>query len=88
MSTPLLPNVPPISPDFSECLKISKDQPFALDLSESTLLGVIEERIKMKQIISLMYGKGLNFFLKKHLKVIEEHLLPSIFFEGFHCMRL
>lgn len=71
MSTPLLPNVPPISLDFSEYLKVSKDQPFVLDLSESTLLEVIEERIKMKQIISPMYGKGLNF-LKKHLKVIEE----------------
>ena len=38
--------------DFGAYLHISKDELFVLDLSQSTLLEVIEELIKMKQNIS------------------------------------
>lgn len=57
--------------DFGAYLHISKDELFVLDLSQATLLEVIEEQIKMKQNLSPRYGKGLSC-LKKHLKFIEE----------------
>lgn len=42
--------------DFGAYLHISKDELFVLDLSQSTLLEVIDELIKMKQNISSKYG--------------------------------
>ena len=57
--------------DFGAYLHISKDELFVLDLSQSTLLEVIDELIKMKQNISPKYGKGLSC-LKRHLRLIEE----------------
>ena len=57
--------------DFGTYLHISKDQLFVLDLSQATLLEVIDEQIKMKQNISPKYGKGLSC-LKRHLHMIEE----------------
>ena len=57
--------------DFGAYLHISKDQLFVLDLSQATLLEVIDEQIKMKQNISPKYGKGLSC-LKRHLHIIEE----------------
>ena len=57
--------------DFGAYLHISKDELFVLDLSQSTLLEVIEELIKMKQNISPKYGKSLSC-LKRHLRIIEQ----------------
>lgn len=57
--------------DFGAYLHISKDQMFVLDLSQATLLEVIEELIKVKQKISPKYGKNLSC-LKRHLALIEE----------------
>ena len=56
--------------DFGAYLHISRDQQFVLDLSQSTILEIIDERIKMKEKISQKYGKGLAF-LKKHISIIE-----------------
>lgn len=60
-----------LSSDFGTYLQISKDQLFVLDLSQSTLLEVIEEQIKVKQKLSPKYGKGLSC-LKRHLSIIEK----------------
>lgn len=57
--------------DFGAYLHISKDELFVLDLSQSTLLEVIDELIKMKQNISPKYGKSLSC-LKRHLRIIEQ----------------
>lgn len=56
--------------DFGAYLHASNNQHFVLDLSQSTLMEIIEEQIKMKMKISPKYGKGLSF-LKRHLKIIE-----------------
>ena len=57
--------------DFGAYLHISRDQQFILDLSQSTILEILDERIKMKEKISPKYGKGIAF-LKKHIGIIEE----------------
>lgn len=57
--------------DFGAYLHISKDQQFVLDLSQATLIEVLDERIKMKQKVSPKYGKGFAF-LKRHLQQIEQ----------------
>lgn len=57
--------------DFGAYLHVSKDQHFVLDLSQSTLLEIIEELIKMKKKLSPKYGKGLQF-LVRHIRIIEE----------------
>lgn len=57
--------------DFGAYLHISKDQLFILDLSQATLLEVIDEQIKVKQKLSPKYGKGLSC-LKRHLRIVEE----------------
>ena len=57
--------------DFGSYLQISRDQQFILDLSHSTVLEILDERIKMKEKISPKYGKGISF-LKKHIGIIEE----------------
>lgn len=44
--------------DFGAYLHISKDELFVLDLSQATLLEVIDEQIKMKQKISPKYGNN------------------------------
>ena len=60
-----------IASDFGSYLRVSKDNPFILDLSKSTLLEIIEEHIKMKQKMSPKYGKGLSC-LKRHLGIIQD----------------
>lgn len=74
--------------DFGAYLHISKDQLFVLDLSQATLLEVIDEQIKMKQNISPKYWKGLSC-LKKHLRIIEEiygcTLMPVQITDIFWC---
>ena len=35
--------------DFGAYLQISRDQQFILDLSQSTVLDILDERIKMKE---------------------------------------
>ena len=57
--------------DFGAYLHISKDQHFVLDLSQSSLIEVLDELIKMKQTVSPKYGKGLSFLIR-HLKIIEQ----------------
>lgn len=59
------------SSDFGTYLQISKDQLFVLDLSQATLIEIIDEQIKVKQKLSPKYGKGMSC-LKKHLRLIEE----------------
>ncbi len=59
------------STDFGTYLQISKDQLFVLDLSQATLLEVIDEQIKVKQKLSPKFGKGMSC-LKRHLKLIEK----------------
>ena len=61
----------PTSSDFGAYLQISREQQFVLDLSQSTVLEILDERIKMKQKISPKFGKGMAF-LKKHIGIIEE----------------
>ena len=56
--------------DFGAYLHISKDHHFVLDLSQATLLEVLEELIKMKQTIFPRYGKSLQFLIR-HLRIIE-----------------
>ena len=70
-------NLYSLNSDFGAYLHISKDELFVLDLSQATLLEVIEEQIKMKQNLSPRYGKGLSC-LKKHLKFIEEQFGCSL----------
>lgn len=57
--------------DFGAYLHISKDQQFILDLSQSTLMEVIDEQIKLKQKLSPKFGKSLSC-LKRHLRMIEQ----------------
>ena len=74
--------------DFGSYLHLSKEQQFVLDLSQSTLLEVIEEQIKMKLRISPKYGRGLSC-LKRHLRIIEEMygctLMPVQVTDIFWC---
>ena len=57
--------------DFGAYLHISKDQQFVLDLSQSTMLEVIEEYIKLRQKLSPRFGKRLSCLIR-HLKIIEQ----------------
>ena len=57
--------------DFGSYLHISSNEMFVLDLSQSSLMEVIDELIKMKQNISPKYGKRMSC-LKRHLRIIEE----------------
>lgn len=57
--------------DFGAYLHLSKDQQFVLDLSQSTLLEVIDELIKVKQQVSPKYGRGLSCLIK-NIKLIEQ----------------
>ena len=57
--------------DFGVYLHISNDDLFVLDLSQSTVLEVLEELIKMKQKVSPKYGKTLSCLIR-HLKMVEE----------------
>lgn len=57
--------------DFGAYLHVSKDELFVLDLSQSSIIEVIDELVKMKQNISPRYGKSISC-LKRHLRIIEE----------------
>ena len=57
--------------DFGAYLQISREQQFVLDLSQSTLIEVLDELIRMKQTVSPKYGKSLQFLIR-HLKLIED----------------
>lgn len=61
----------PCTSDFGAYLHISKDQHFVLDLSNSTLLGVVEEFISMKEKISPRFRKNLSC-LVRNLKLVEQ----------------
>ena len=63
--------------EFGAYLHISKDQHFVLDLSQSSLLEVIEELIRMKQKLSPKYGKGLQFLIR-HIRLIEEQFACTL----------
>lgn len=80
--------------DFGAYLHLSKDQQFVLDLSQSTLIEVLNELIKMKQTLSPKYGKSLQFLIR-HIRIIEQQysctLMPvqitDIFWHHF-CQHL
>ena len=57
--------------DFGAYLQISREQQFVLDLSQSTLIEVLDELIRMKQTVSPKYGKSLQFLIR-HLKLTED----------------
>ena len=55
---------------FANYLAESKDQAFILDLSNATLLEVIDQLVMMKSKMSPNYGRGF-VCLKNNLKIIE-----------------
>ena len=57
--------------DFGAYLHISKDQQFVLDLSQASLLDILDEQIKLKQKLSPKFGKSLSCLIR-HLKIIEK----------------
>ena len=57
--------------DFGSYLHISGDELFVLDLSQASLMEVIDELVSMKQTVSPKYGKSISC-LKRHLRIIEE----------------
>ena len=63
--------------DFGAYLHISKDELFVLDLSQATLLEVIDEQIKMKLKVSPKYDKSLSC-LKRHLNIIEKQFCCTL----------
>ena len=57
--------------DFGAYLHLSKDQQFVLDLSQATVLEILDEQVKLKQKMSPRFGKSVSC-LKRHLRIIEQ----------------
>ena len=76
--------------DFGAYLKLSKNQQFTLDLSNSSVLEIIEERVKMKQELSPKYGKQFKCLIN-NISLIEKefgcslmpHQITDIFWHHF-----
>lgn len=75
---------------FANYLAESKDQAFILDLSNATLLEVIDQLVIMKSKMSPNYGRGF-VCLKNNLKIIEQqfnctlkpHQITDVFWHHF-----
>lgn len=75
---------------FFSYLNNSQDSVFSLDLSNATVLEVIDELIKMKSKLSPRYGKGF-VSLKNNLRIIQEqfncvimpHQITDVFWHHF-----
>lgn len=57
--------------DFGAYLHLSKDQQLVLDLSQATVLEILDEQVKLKQKMSPRFGKSVSC-LKRHIRIIEK----------------
>lgn len=75
---------------FANYLAASKDQAFVLDLSEASLMEVIEQLVMMKSKMSPNYGRGY-VCLRNNLRIIEQqfgcvlkpHQITDVFWHHF-----